>query len=171
MLTLPSRLQAKKMMEKADYKDCDKDGYVGQDGKNLELKYVYWAADEQYKSVAENISCSFNEIGVKTNISALESAAAYNEVVLEKGDYDICLDATGVFWGSTSTMLYGHFYSKSGLTGFGRLNDADIDKPIEEGMELESKNNIKGAAVKYKAEQKRAVDDLVAICLVRSWSV
>jgi peptide/nickel transport system substrate-binding protein len=157
--------EAKKMLEKAGYKDSDKDGYVDQDGKNLELKLVYWAADEQYKSIAETISSSFNELGVKTNISALE-IAAYDEVISEKGDYDICLDAGGIFWGSTSTMLYDHFYGKSGLTGFHSLIDAEIDKLIEEGMELESKNDIKGAAVKYKAAQKRAIDDLVIECPV-----
>jgi peptide/nickel transport system substrate-binding protein len=157
--------EAKKMLEKAGYKDSDKDGYVDQDGKNLELKFVYWAADEQYKSIAETISSNLNDVGVKANIAALE-IAAYDEVVLEKGDYDICLDATGIFWGSSSAMLFDHFYSKSGLTGFGRLNDAEIDKLIEEGMELESKNDIKGAAVKYKAAQKRAIDDLVIECPV-----
>jgi len=157
--------EAKKMLEKAGYKDSDNDGYVDQDGKNLELKLVYWAADEQYKSVAETISSNLNDIGIKTNISALE-IAAYDEVITEKGDYDICLDATGIFWGSSSTMLYDHFYSKSGLTGFHRMADAEIDKLIEEGMELESKNDIKGAAVKYKAAQKRAINDLVIICPV-----
>ncbi|HHY29895.1 MAG TPA: hypothetical protein GX520_04280, partial [Syntrophaceticus sp.] len=65
-----------------------------------------------------------------------------------------------------STMLYDHFYSKSGLTGFHRLKDAEVDKLIEEGMELESRNDIKGAAEKYKAAQKRAIGDLVHICPV-----
>jgi peptide/nickel transport system substrate-binding protein len=63
-------------------------------------------------------------------------------------------------------MLYDHFYGKSGLTGFHSLIDAEIDKLIEEGMELESKNDVKGAAAKYKAAQKRAVDDLVIECPV-----
>jgi peptide/nickel transport system substrate-binding protein len=92
--------------------------------------------------------------------------AAYDEVILEKGDYDICLDATGIFWGSSSSSIFDHFYSKSGLTGFHRMADAEIDKLIEEGMELESKNDIKGAEVKYKAAQKRAIDDLIIICPV-----
>jgi len=158
--------EAKKILVKAGYKDSDNDGYVeDQDGKNLELKFVYWAADEYYQSIAETISSNLNDLGVKANISALEMAA-YDEVILEKGDYDICLDATGIFWGSSSSSIFDHFYSKSGLTGFHRMADAEIDKLIEEGMELESKNDIKGAEVKYKAAQKRAIDDLIIICPV-----
>jgi peptide/nickel transport system substrate-binding protein len=157
--------EAKKILEKAGFKDSDSDGYVDQDGKNLELKFVYWAADEEYKSIAETIGSNLKDIGVKANIVPVE-AAAYSDVVLDKGDYDICLDATGIFWGSSSAMLYDHFYSKSGLIGFGRLKDTEVDKLIEEAMELESRKDIKGAAVKYKAAQKRAIDDLVSICPV-----
>jgi len=155
--------EAKKLLEKAVYKDSDNDGYVDQDGKNLELKFVFWAADQEYKSIAETIASSLEDIGVKADISALEPAA-YDEVIFEKGNYDICLDATGVFWGSSSTMLYDHFYSKSGLIGFHRLKDAEIDKLIEEGLDLESRKDIKGAAEKYKAAQKRAIDELVFLC-------
>ncbi|MDH7578661.1 MAG: ABC transporter substrate-binding protein [Bacillota bacterium] len=152
--------EAKKLLKESGYTDNNNDGYVDKNGKNLELKFVYWAEDQEYKSVAETIASSLKDLGVKVNISALE-AAAYYEVIEEKGDYDICLDATGVFWGSSSTMLYDHFYSKSGLIGFHRLKDAEVDKLIEEGMELESRNDIKGAAEKYKAAQKRAIDELV----------
>ncbi|HHY31099.1 MAG TPA: hypothetical protein GX520_10550 [Syntrophaceticus sp.] len=131
----------------------------------MELKFVFWAADEEYKSIAETIASNLKDIGVKANIAALEPAA-YDEVIFEKGNYDICLDASGIFWGGSSTMLYDHFYSKSGLVGFHRPEDAKIDKLIEEGMELESRNDIKGAAEKYKAAQKRAIDELVVICPV-----
>jgi len=155
--------KAKELLEESGYTDSNNDGFVDKDGNNVELRFVYWAADQEYKSIAETIGSNLNEIGVKTNIVAVE-AAAYNDVILNKGDYDICLDASGIFWGGPSTMLYDHFYSKSGLTGFHRLKDAEVDKLIEEGMELESRNDIKGAAVKYKAAQKRAIGDLVHIC-------
>ncbi|MDD2555609.1 MAG: ABC transporter substrate-binding protein [Syntrophaceticus sp.] len=154
--------QAKELLKEAGYKDSDNDGYVDKDGKNLDLKFVYWAEDQWYKSIAETIASNLKDSGVKTNIIAVD-AAAWNEVVLEKGDYDFCLNATGVFWGGSSTMLYDQFYSKSGLTGFDRLNDAEIDKLIEEGMELESKNDIKEAAEKYKAAQRRAINELVIV--------
>jgi len=155
--------KAKELLEESGYTDSNNDGFVDKDGNNVELRFVYWAADQEYKSIAETIASNLNEIGVKTNIVAVE-AAAYNDVILDKGDYDICLDASGIFWGGPSTMLYDHFYSKSGLTGFHRLKDTEVDKLIEEGMELESRNDIKGAAEKYKAAQKRAIGDLVHIC-------
>lgn len=155
--------EAKKMLEKAGYKDSDSDGYADKDGKNLELKFVYWAEDQWYKSIAETIASNLKDIGIKANIIAVD-AAAWSEVVLEKGDYDICLDATGVFWGGSSTMLYDQFYSKSGLTGFQRLPDAEFDELYEEGMELESKNDITGAAEKYKAAQRRAINELAIVC-------
>ncbi len=157
--------EAKKILEESGYADSNNDGYVEKDGKNLELKFVFWAADQEYKSIAETIASNLKDIGIKADLSSLEPAA-YQEVVLEKGDYDICLDASGIFWGGSSTMLYDHFYSKSGLLGFHRPKDAEIDKLIEEGMELESRNDIKGAAEKYKAAQIRAIDELVVICPV-----
>lgn len=61
-------------------------------------------------------------------------------------------------------MLYDQFYSKSGLTGFQRLPDAEFDELYEEGMELESKNDITGAAEKYKAAQRRAINELAIVC-------
>ncbi|MDH7578903.1 MAG: ABC transporter substrate-binding protein [Bacillota bacterium] len=160
-----SQEEAKKLLEDSGYTDSNNDGYVDIEGKNLELKFVYWAEDQWYKSIAETIASNLKDIGVKANIVAVD-AAAWGEVIEEKGDYDICLSTTGVFWGSSSTMLYDQFYSKSGLIGFCRLKDAEVDKLIEEGMELESRNDIKGAAEKYKAAQKRAIDELVIICPV-----
>ena len=154
--------KAKELLKESGYKDSDNDGFIDQDGKNLELKFVYWAEDQWYKSIAETIASSLKDIGVKTNIVAVD-AAAWNEVVLEKGDYDFCLDATGIFWGGSSTMLYDQFYSKSGMTGFQRLEDAEFDKLFEDGMELESRNDIKGAAEKYKAAQRRAINELVIV--------
>ncbi|KUK36911.1 MAG: Oligopeptide-binding protein AppA, partial [Thermacetogenium phaeum] len=57
-------------------------------------------------------------------------------------------------------------YSKSGLLGFHRIKDAEVDKLIEKGMELESTKNFKGAAEKYKTAPKRAIDELVSLCPV-----
>ncbi|MGI5866653.1 MAG: ABC transporter substrate-binding protein [Syntrophaceticus schinkii] len=158
-----SQEEAKRLLEKAGYKDSDSDGYADKNGKNLELKFVYWAEDQWYKSIAETIASDLKDIGIKANIVAVD-AAAWSEVVLEKGDYDFCLDATGVFWGGSSTMLYDQFYSKSGMTGFQRLPDAEFDKLYEDGMELESINDIKGAAEKYKAAQRRAINELAVVC-------
>jgi peptide/nickel transport system substrate-binding protein len=156
--------EAKGLLEKAGYRDSNNDGYVDKDGKNLELKFVFWALGQEYKSIAETIAANLKDVGIKADLLSLEPAA-YQDAVVNKGDYDICLDGQGIFWGGSSTMLYDQFYSKSGLKGFHILKDAELDKLIEEGMELESRNDIKGAAEKYKAAQKRLFD-LVVICPV-----
>lgn len=148
-------VEAKKLLEESGYSDSNNDGYIDKNGKNIEIIFPYFASEAEYKSIAETIASSFEEIGIKTKIVTLE-AAAYDEVILEKGNYDVCLDATGIFWGSSSTMLYDHFYSKSGLLGFHRIKDAEVDKLIEKGMELESRKDFKGAAQKYKTAQKRS---------------
>lgn len=155
-------VEAKKLLEESGYSDSNNDGYIDKNGKNIEIIFPYFASEAEYKSIAETIASSFEEIGIKTKIVTLE-AAAYDEVILEKGNYDVCLDATGIFWGSSSTMLYDHFYSKSGLLGFHRIKDAEVDKLIEKGMELESRKDFKGAAQKYKTAQKRAIDELVGL--------
>ena len=160
-----SQEEAKKMLEKAGFKDTNNDGYVDKDGKNLELKFVFFSPEQEYKAMVETVASGLRDIGIKVNIAAMEMAS-FDEVIFEKGNYDICLDGTGIFWGSSSTMLYDHFYSKSGLLGFHRLQDEQLDKLIEEGMELESRNEIKDAAVKYKAAQKRAIEELVFLCPV-----
>ena len=157
--------KAKELLKESGYTDSDNDGYVDKDGKNIELTFVFFSPEQEYKAMVETIASSLKDIGIKVKIAAMEMAS-YDEVIFEKGNYDICLDGTGIFWGSSSTMLYDHFYSKSGLLGFHRLKDAEIDKLIEEGMELESRNDIKGAAEKYKAAQKRAIDELVFLCPV-----
>ena len=156
--------EAKKLLKESGYFDSNGDGYIDKNGERVELVFPYWVTPE-YKSITEIIAFNLEEIGIKTEIRSLEPGA-YWEVVMEKGNYDICLDATGIFWGSSSTMLFDHFYSKSGLGGFHRMDDPEIDKLIEEGMELESRNDYSGAAEKYKTAQKIAVDELVSLCPV-----
>lgn len=154
--------EAKRLIEKAGYRETDS-GYVDKNGQPLKLRFTYYAPEEGYKELAEAIASYYERIGVKTDIVTLEASAYYTEVI-EKGNFDICLDLVGLFWGSPSTMLYDQLYSKSGLIGYHRPEDEEIDRLLEEGMELESRKDLAGAAEKYKAAQKRALEELVVSC-------
>ncbi|NPV28115.1 MAG: hypothetical protein HPY58_00380 [Firmicutes bacterium] len=154
--------EAKRLIGKAGYRETDR-GYVDKNGQPLKLRFTYYAPEEGYKELAEAIGSYYKKIGIETDIVGLDSNAYYKEVI-EEGNFDICLDLVGLFWGSPSTMLYDQLYSKSGLIGYHRPEDEEIDRLLEEGMELESRKDLAGAAEKYKAAQKRALEELVVSC-------
>ncbi len=76
---------AKKLLEKAGYKDTNKDGYVDRDGKNLTLRWLTYPSRQELPVLAESMQASLKKIGVKLVIT---NTASYQNF-LDKGKWDI----------------------------------------------------------------------------------
>jgi len=92
---------------------------------------------------------------VKSQILSWERGQYFEE--FNKDNWDVIVDFARVFYGAQSTLFYDEFYSKSGLP-FSPVN-AEVDKLIEEAMDLEAAKNITEAARKYEAVQRTAIED------------
>ncbi|MDH7579136.1 MAG: ABC transporter substrate-binding protein, partial [Bacillota bacterium] len=157
--------EAKRLLQEAGYQDTDNDGFIDKDGKNIELSFPYLVQELCYKEIAETIADWYKEIGVKVNIVTLETAA-YSKEVREQGNFDLCLDLQGFFWGAPSTALIDRFYSKSGIVEATSFFDPEIDSLVEKGMEAESWKNLENASETYKRIQKIVMEDKVLYCPV-----
>jgi hypothetical protein len=77
-----------------------------------------------------------------------------------KGNFDVCVDFSRVYWGGSSVLIHDYFYSKCGLPGVWYHGlSAEIDKMIEEAMELEAAKKYKEAEEKYIIAQQAGVDE------------
>lgn len=154
---------AKTFLKNAGYEDSDKDGFADKDGKNLKLAFLFWSGGTGFKESAEAIAQYLKDAGIDAEITPMDEAAFFDTVYAPGGQFDIALDMSGVFFGSSSTELNDDFYNKSGLADEPfNISDDEINRLYEEGIELESQGKYSEAREKYVALQKHAFDDLAA---------
>lgn len=77
---------AKKTLADAGYKDSDGDGIVEKDGVNLNLRFLIQSS-ETNRSVATVVQHYLKEVGIGTEINALDSTAA--KEAAKNGEFDI----------------------------------------------------------------------------------
>lgn len=156
---------AKSFLKQAGYEDTNGDGFADKNGENLRLDFLFWGGGTGFKESAEAIAQYLKDIGINAEIVPVDDAAYFDIVYAPGGKFDIALDMSGVFFGSSSTELNDDFYHKSGLADepFNKSDDK-INTLYEEGIELESLGKNKEARAKYVELQKHAFDDL-ALCI------
>jgi len=152
---------ARELLKKAGYVDTNNEGYVDKGGKNLELDFPFRPQDEEMAVV---IADYLKQIGVKTKLTKLE-AGGWAKKVQNEDDYDLTLFSTSVSWGGPSASFFDDFYSKSGLQ-YAKVVTPEIDKLIEEGLDLEASKKYKEADKKYKEMQKIVINEAVKYPLV-----
>ena len=76
---------AKKLLADSGWSDCDGDGYVDKDGKNLELNYLTYTSRQELPLLAEAAQANLKLIGIKLNVNATDNYKTF----LKSGDYDI----------------------------------------------------------------------------------
>jgi peptide/nickel transport system substrate-binding protein len=152
---------ARELLKKAGYVDTNNEGYVDKGGKNLELDFPFRPQDEEMAVV---IADYLKQIGVKTKLTKLE-VGGWAKKVQNEDDYDLTLFSTSVSWGGPSASFFDDFYSKSGLQ-YAKVVTPEIDKLIEEGLDLEASKKYKEADKKYKEMQKIVINEAVKYPLV-----
>lgn len=156
--------EARRLLAEVGFKDVDSDGYLeDKNGQKLELLLPYYAPEPGFKEIAELVQSYYAKIGLKSRIIAWEAATYYDE--FGKGNWDVCVDFRRLFWGAPSTLLFDDFYSQSGLPGVWYQGvSSEVDRLIEEGMELEAAGRFIKAAEKYIAVQRIAIDEQAVLC-------
>lgn len=81
--------EAKKLLEKAGWKDSDGDGYVDKDGKNLTLRWLTYPGRQELPLLAESVQDTLKDIGIEVEINNTENTQDF----LDKGDWDIYASA------------------------------------------------------------------------------
>lgn len=70
--------KAKSLLADAGWADADGDGYLEKDGRPLEIMYNIRSDVQTQKTVAEIIQAQLAKIGIKVNISSVESTVYYD---------------------------------------------------------------------------------------------
>ena len=111
-----------------------------------------------YKEIAETVQAYLKAVGIKSDIVFWDIGMYWDE--FSKGNFDVCVDFSRVYWGGSSVLIHDYFYSKCGLPGVWYHGlSAEIDKMIEEAMELEAAKKYKEAEEKYIIVQQAGVDE------------
>jgi len=149
--------EARKILEESGYKDTNGDGYREKDGKTVNLVLAFYSAPG-YKEIAETVQAYLKAVGIKSDIVFWDIGMYWDE--FSKGNFDVCVDFSRVYWGGSSVLIHDYFYSKCGLPGVWYHGlSAEIDKMIEEAMELEAAKKYKEAEEKYIIVQQAGVDE------------
>lgn len=97
------------------------------DGKNIKLNLSY-AVDPTTKKIADEVKAELEDVGVEVNVDDVDQATLIKRAVA--GEYDIILFRNHP--GADPDTQYYWWYSTS-LVNFGRINDPEIDRLLDEG--------------------------------------
>ena len=76
---------ARRLLNDIGWSDSDGDGYVDQNGRNLELNYLTYTSRQELPLLAEMLQADLKKIGIKLNVNATDNYKAF----LKGGDYDM----------------------------------------------------------------------------------
>lgn len=153
--------EGRRLLESIGYRDDDGDGLLEKGGKKLTLKLNIWG--DKYKDMAQVIASDLKKMGIDCQLTTVEKGTYYEDFTA--GNWDMCIDSRGLYWGAPSTLIFDTFYSKSGLKGpFHQGVSSEVDRLIEEAMELEAEKHFKTASEKYTEVQKICLEKEAIIC-------
>lgn len=148
--------KAKKLLDKAGYKDVDNDGFrEDPKGDKLEIKLAAMASDTTQEEIISFYLQNWKDVGLNVTLTTgrlIEFNSFYEKVEADDPEIDVFMGA----WGTGTNPSPSGFYGKVDQYNYSRFTSEELEKTIKN---IDSKEAFDS---EYRSQQFRAFQEYMA---------